>query len=305
MYFWNRTLHVSDRFSVHHQESRTVYTAICTRHTDYADSLLVGSGWNSILIPLTSSHHNLYDIYLLLCIQYETPDDGQKTCPKLVEFYSKNKFEKLVHLVSIMIRIVTLITVRWQLCTPLSLPKSKPNQMYPALTVPSDSSRFRPVFLWMLPSDVWSWRFRQTCTQTRQWGSERGNLQLRFPVHVQCVCLGPVYSPYANSPCSPWNLIVTHIVKISQNAESPCHAHSPLLGRCLQPDTHFRSLRLHPSGNPTRVCMKFIVPMSAIYGPGSSVGIATDYGLDGPGSNPGGDEIFRPSRPALGPTHLL
>jgi len=37
-------------------------------------------------------------------------------------------------------------------------------------------------------------------------------------------------------------------------------------------------------------------------GPGSSVGIATDYGLDVPGSNPGGDEIFRPSRPALGPT---
>ena len=39
-----------------------------------------------------------------------------------------------------------------------------------------------------------------------------------------------------------------------------------------------------------------------LLGPGRSVGIATDYGLDGPGSNPGGDEIFRPSRPALGPT---
>jgi len=37
-------------------------------------------------------------------------------------------------------------------------------------------------------------------------------------------------------------------------------------------------------------------------GPGSSVSIATDYGLDGPGSNPGGDEIFRLSRPSLGPT---
>jgi len=37
-------------------------------------------------------------------------------------------------------------------------------------------------------------------------------------------------------------------------------------------------------------------------GPGGSVGIATDYGLDDPGSNPGGNEIFRPSRPALGPT---
>ena len=36
-----------------------------------------------------------------------------------------------------------------------------------------------------------------------------------------------------------------------------------------------------------------------VYGPGRSVGIATDYGLDGPGSNSGGDEIFRPSRPAL------
>ena len=34
---------------------------------------------------------------------------------------------------------------------------------------------------------------------------------------------------------------------------------------------------------------------------GSSVGIAPDYGLEDPGSNPGGDEIFRKFRPALGP----
>ena len=39
-------------------------------------------------------------------------------------------------------------------------------------------------------------------------------------------------------------------------------------------------------------------------GPGSSVGLATGYVPVGPGSNPGGDEIFRPSRPALGPTQL-
>ena len=34
-------------------------------------------------------------------------------------------------------------------------------------------------------------------------------------------------------------------------------------------------------------------------GPDISVGIATGYGLDGPGSNPGGGEIFRtcPDRP--------
>ena len=64
----------------------------------FADCFLAGSG-SSVLILLASSQHNLYDINLLLCIQYQTPDDGQKTCPNYVEFYSKNKFEKLVHLV--------------------------------------------------------------------------------------------------------------------------------------------------------------------------------------------------------------
>jgi len=38
---------------------------------------------------------------------------------------------------------------------------------------------------------------------------------------------------------------------------------------------------------------------TSVGGRGSSGGIATDYGLDGPGSNPGGDEVFRPFRPAL------
>ena len=37
-------------------------------------------------------------------------------------------------------------------------------------------------------------------------------------------------------------------------------------------------------------------------GSGSLVSIVNDYRLEGPGSNPSGDEIFCPSRPALGPT---
>jgi len=40
---------------------------------------------------------------------------------------------------------------------------------------------------------------------------------------------------------------------------------------------------------------------SQLGGPGSSVGIATDYWLDGPGSNLGGDEIFRPFVPGAHP----
>jgi len=41
----------------------------------------------------------------LLCVQWKTPDDGQRNCPKRVEFHCKYKFEKLVHLVGFIVRI--------------------------------------------------------------------------------------------------------------------------------------------------------------------------------------------------------
>jgi len=41
----------------------------------------------------------------LLCVQWKTPDDGQRNCPKHVEFCSKNKYETLVHLLGLIIRI--------------------------------------------------------------------------------------------------------------------------------------------------------------------------------------------------------
>jgi hypothetical protein len=40
----------------------------------------------------------------LLSVQRITPDDGQRNCPKHVEFQFQNKFEKLVHLVGFIIR---------------------------------------------------------------------------------------------------------------------------------------------------------------------------------------------------------
>jgi len=67
IYFWNETLHVSDSYSVHHHQFFTVHTAMV-----YA--------------------------------QWKTPDDGQSYFPKHVAFNSKNKFEKLVHLVGFIIR---------------------------------------------------------------------------------------------------------------------------------------------------------------------------------------------------------
>jgi hypothetical protein len=49
----------------------------------------------------------------LLCVQWKTPDDGQRNCLKHVEFHSKNKFEKLVHLVGFIIRNWSRCTVTW------------------------------------------------------------------------------------------------------------------------------------------------------------------------------------------------
>jgi hypothetical protein len=47
----------------------------------------------------------------LLCVQWKTPDDGQRKCPKHVEFHSKIKFWKLVHLVGSLIRNVQHVRI--------------------------------------------------------------------------------------------------------------------------------------------------------------------------------------------------
>jgi len=44
IYFGNRTLHVSDIISIHHQEFSTVHSTIGICHTDFADCLLAGTG---------------------------------------------------------------------------------------------------------------------------------------------------------------------------------------------------------------------------------------------------------------------
>jgi len=60
--------------------SFSLYTQQWYMSYRFADSLRAESGWNCV----PSVH--------------PTPDDGQKNCLKLVEFHSKNKFEKSVHL---------------------------------------------------------------------------------------------------------------------------------------------------------------------------------------------------------------
>ena len=56
---------------------------------------------------------NLYDIYHCCVYSEKTSDDGQRNCPKQVEFHSKNKSEKLVHLVGFIIINLARCTVTW------------------------------------------------------------------------------------------------------------------------------------------------------------------------------------------------
>ena len=86
---WQLALHISDISSVHHQEFFTVHTAMV---------YVIQVCWQQVV-----NKHVWHKP--LLCVQWKTPDDGQGNCPKYVEFYSKNKFEKLVHLVGFIIRI--------------------------------------------------------------------------------------------------------------------------------------------------------------------------------------------------------
>ena len=82
-------------------QSFSLYTQQCHISYNFADSLRAGSG-RPVPILLASC----LQTYMYCCVySKKTPDDGQRNCPKHVGFYSKNKFEKSVHLVGFIIRI--------------------------------------------------------------------------------------------------------------------------------------------------------------------------------------------------------
>ena len=78
----------------------------------FVDSFRTGSQWNWFLLccwwqQSKNQFHpdtNLFDIYHCWVYSEWTPDDGQRHCPKHVEFHSKNKFANLVRLVGLIIK---------------------------------------------------------------------------------------------------------------------------------------------------------------------------------------------------------
>jgi hypothetical protein len=65
----------------------------------FADSLRAGA-----FAPARKLSANLYDIYHCYVYSEKSLDDGQRKCPKHIDFNSKNKFGKLVRLVGFIIR---------------------------------------------------------------------------------------------------------------------------------------------------------------------------------------------------------
>jgi hypothetical protein len=87
IYFCQETLHVSGSSYIHHQEFSTVYSALVyvTQLSSTTRSCLkavIKPAWHT---PVPT-------------VQWKTPDDGRRNCPKHVEFLDKNKFGKLVRL---------------------------------------------------------------------------------------------------------------------------------------------------------------------------------------------------------------
>jgi len=88
--------------------SFSLYTQQWFMSYRFADSLRAGSGRSiQVCWQLASSQAVSKTVWHipLLCVKWKTPDDGQMNCPKHVEFYFKYIFEKLVLLVSFIIRI--------------------------------------------------------------------------------------------------------------------------------------------------------------------------------------------------------
>ena len=59
---------------------------------------------SSILILLASCQQTCMTFTIAACT-VKTPEDGQRNCPKHVEFHSKNKFEYLVQIVDFIMSI--------------------------------------------------------------------------------------------------------------------------------------------------------------------------------------------------------
>jgi len=88
-------LPITRSFSLYTQQW---YTSMSYRFAD--SEFITMHGYLNVMLSA-----NLYDMYHCCVYSEKLLVMGQRNCPKHVEFYFKNKLEKLVHLVGFIIRI--------------------------------------------------------------------------------------------------------------------------------------------------------------------------------------------------------
>jgi hypothetical protein len=89
--FCHKTLHVSGNFLTHHQELSTVHSALVNFIQVFDDRFQAESGWNAgpSWLCLEAVIKNLHKTYQCRMYSRKFHDDGQRRCPKLVEFYNR------------------------------------------------------------------------------------------------------------------------------------------------------------------------------------------------------------------------
>jgi len=99
--------------------SFSLYTQQWYMSYNFADSLRADQdGINSVLICSQAVSKHVWHIPLL-CVQWKTPNEGQRNCLKHVQFYSEIKFEKLVHLTGFIIGKRGMFIEWYDNCYPL------------------------------------------------------------------------------------------------------------------------------------------------------------------------------------------
>ena len=137
--------------------------------------------------------------------------------------------------------------------------------------------------------------FRSCCIQTT-YGSIQPPIKYVFRAFLLCT----------QRPGCETDQLPSSTVRIGMcGSRTPCN-HATLLDVSRWPLGVGSKVQSH--GSPCWKCgeqsgaeARFSPSILVLRGPGSSVGIVTDYGMEDPGSNPSRDEIIHPSRPALGP----
>ena len=128
------------------------HTDLQTAHEQDQD----GTSWSCSLAVCKTVWH-----IPLPCVQWKTPDGGQRNCLKHVEFHSKNKFEKLVHLVGFIIKIYhNYLVHKFIIFSHLASSRRNEGELTHVLFITLLKQRFSPN--WVLPL----WNIIHSCTSS-------------------------------------------------------------------------------------------------------------------------------------------